>query len=153
VSWPRSIPAENRLKRLAQVRLGLVGGDQGLADLCIEPHLVVDGFGILLKTFLLPPLTPIEQAANNLIVHVDRLVREFLGCAGQKRDQQRLALFFAEAIQVLKGVPCPLARQLPQTALMDGAPHAFIESNGANGAQLLAQPEKIHRCRPADGLA
>ena len=73
----------------------------------------------------------------------NRLIREFLGCADQKRHEKRLAFLLAEAVEVLNGVPGPLARQLLQPAMMDGAPHSFIEPDGANGAQLLAEPKKI----------
>ncbi len=82
-----------------------------------------------------------------------RVIREFLGRTNQERHEQRLALFLAEAAKVLKGVPGPLTRQLLQPALMDGARHAFIEPDSANGAQLFAKPKKIHWRRPSDGLA
>ena len=39
---------------------------------------------------------------------------ELLGRANQERHEQRLAFFFAEAAEVLKGVPGPLTRQLLQ---------------------------------------
>ena len=80
-----------------------MGCDQSFANLRLKPYLVIDSLGSLLKALLLFPLTPIEQAANDLVVHVDRLICKFLGCVDQKRHEQRLTLSSRKRLRCWRG--------------------------------------------------
>jgi len=91
-----------------------------------------------LESGLLFPLAPVEQAADHLVMHVHRLIGKVLRCANQECNQQSMALFFAEAVQVLNGVPGTLARQLLQTALMHGGADCIVQPDNPNCRQFLA---------------
>jgi hypothetical protein len=118
---------------------GLPGAQQSLTDPGEQPHLVVDGSGIVLKGGGSAPLGPSEQLPDRPVEDADGLVGQARHGLQHRHHQDGAAPVGRKRLEMLGGQPRPFAGELLDPVGMDGCHDGGVDPDPSKVPQLIDQ--------------